>query len=188
MMAHPTDSAAVRAYGLVLCMDLLLWLTLMMGLLWSEGTFILSLSWLWAFRALSWTLLHEISSVLVDQSLQPLLKHWVTLLCFLPPAFDTVQTLAPSGLCCFCPAPEVGMLVLNAVAATGVYMVWEKAFPANGSKRDAKKEKKEQEAKALLMRVIHYSSPDYLHLGAAFIFLMLAALCKFSSWLSLQLD
>ncbi|XP_036428429.1 antigen peptide transporter 2 [Colossoma macropomum] len=175
-MAHPTDRAAVCAYGLLLCCDLILWVTLVTGLLWCEGTFILSLSWLWAFRALSWTLLNEVSSVLVEQSLQPLLKRWVTLLCFLPTVFDTLRTLVSGGVCGFSPVPEPAMVVLNAVSATLVYMVWEMAFPCNGSKRDAKKEKKEQEAKALLIRVIRYSRPDYLHLGAAFLFLILAAL------------
>ncbi|XP_072524080.1 antigen peptide transporter 2 [Salminus brasiliensis] len=176
MMAHSTKRAAVRAYGLLLGCDLILWLTLVTGLLWCEGTFILSLSWIWAFRALSWALLNKVGSLLVEKSLQPLLKRWVVLLCFLPPVFDTVQTLVPRGICAFCPVPDLGMVVLNATTATLVYMVGEMAFPFNDSKKDAKKKKKEQEAKALLMRVIHYSKADYPHLGAAFLFLILAAL------------
>ncbi|KAL7856862.1 hypothetical protein SRHO_G00157610 [Serrasalmus rhombeus] len=176
MMAHPTDRTAVCAYGLLLCCDLILWVTLVTVLLWCKGTFILGLSSLWAFRVLSWNLLNKVSSVLVDQSLHPLLKRWMTLLCFLPAVFDTLRTLVSGGVCGFSPVPEPAMVVLNAVSATLVYMVWEMAFPCNGSKRDAKKEKKEQEAKALLIRVIQYSRPDCFHLGAAFLFLILAAL------------
>uniref|UniRef100_A0A3B1K017 Transporter associated with antigen processing, subunit type t, teleost specific n=1 Tax=Astyanax mexicanus TaxID=7994 RepID=A0A3B1K017_ASTMX len=176
MMAHPTERAAVRACALLLGCDLILWLILVAGLLWFEGTFILSLSWIWAFRAVCWFLLNQVGSVLVEKIVQPLLKRWVVLLCFLPPVFDTVQTLVPGGACGFCPVPDAGMVILSAVTATLVYMVWEMAFPSNDSKKDAKKEKKDQEAKALLMRVIHYSRADYLHLGAAFIFLILAAL------------
>ncbi|KAI4889992.1 hypothetical protein NFI96_013255 [Prochilodus magdalenae] len=84
--------------------------------------------------------------------------------------------VSAGGVCGFSPVPQPDMVVLNAVLATLVYIVWEMLFPYNGSKKDAKKEKKEQEAKALLKRVIHYSRPDYPHLGTAFLFLILAAL------------
>uniref|UniRef100_A0A4W4EYX6 Transporter associated with antigen processing, subunit type t, teleost specific n=1 Tax=Electrophorus electricus TaxID=8005 RepID=A0A4W4EYX6_ELEEL len=170
-MAHPI------AYVIVLCCDLTLWLSLLTGLLWFEGTFRLDLIWLSAFRTLSWVVLNGASSVVGYKSSRPLLKHWVALLCFLPAAYETVQTLFSGTQRGFTPVPTLGMVVLNAVAATLVYLVWEKAFPSNGSpKKDAKNERKDQEAKALLLRVIHYSKPDFLYLGAAFLFLILAAL------------
>ncbi|XP_066520628.1 antigen peptide transporter 2 [Hoplias malabaricus] len=176
-MVHPMDRAALRAHGLILCCDLILWLSLLTGLWWCEGTVVLSLFRLWVFRIFSWILLNGVRSLLVDQKhLKHLLRHWVTLLCFSPPVFDTVRTLVPGGVCVFSLVPEPSMVLLNAATTTLVYMVWEMAFPSDESKRDASKVKKDQEAKALLMRVIKYSKEDYPHLGAAFLFLILAAL------------
>ncbi|XP_076855644.1 antigen peptide transporter 2 [Brachyhypopomus gauderio] len=169
--------ASARAHGAVLCCDLILWLSLSTGLLWFEGTFTLDLIWLSCFRTVSWAVLDSVSSVVADRSSVPVLRRWVALLCFLPAAYGAVQTLVPGVQRGFTPVPDPGMVVLNAVLATLVHLVWEMAFPSNGSaKRDVKKERKDQEAKALLVRVIHYSRPDIPHLAAAFLFLILAAL------------
>lgn len=173
MMAGPALGSAWRAYGALLFLDLILWLSLLTALLCSQGALLVNLTWLWAFRAFSWILLHTVSSASLDKTIHNLLKPWVALLCFAPPVYDMVQTLVLGGRCVFSPVPVPSMVVLTAVIGTLVHLMWDKAFPS-------KKVKKEQEAKVLLMRVIHYSKPDYLHLGAAFFFLILAALFESS--------
>ncbi|KAL1264444.1 hypothetical protein QQF64_004799 [Cirrhinus molitorella] len=76
----------------------------------------------------------------------------------------------------FTPVPDPGMVILSSVTSTLIYVVWEMAFPHGGSSKGGRNRKKDEEARALLMRVIRYCRPDYLHLGAAFLFLILAAL------------
>ncbi|MCI4384397.1 hypothetical protein PGIGA_G00038210 [Pangasianodon gigas] len=169
MMADPASGSAWRAYGALLFLDVILWVSLWTAILGSQGALLMNLTWLWAFRAFSWVLLHTVSSATLDKTIHSFLKPWVGLLCFLPPVFDMVQTLALGGRCGFSPVPMPSMVVLSAVTATLVHLILDKAFPS-------KKVKKEQEARVLLMRVIHYSKPDYLHLGVAFFFLILAAL------------
>ncbi|KAM9463283.1 antigen peptide transporter 2 isoform 1-T2 [Clarias gariepinus] len=165
--------AAWHAYGSLLFLDLILWLSLWTALLFCQGAWVVNLTWLWAFRAFSWVLLHTVSSAALDKTRHNLLKPWVALLCYAPPVFDMAQTLVFGGRCGFSPVPIPCMVALNAVTVTLVHLMWDKAFPS-------KKVKKEQEARDLLMRVIHYSKPDYLHLGAAFFFLILAALTEAS--------
>ncbi|KAF7705441.1 antigen peptide transporter 2 [Silurus meridionalis] len=162
-----------HAYGALLFLDLILWLSLFTSLLCFEGSLLVNLTWLWIFRAFSWFLLHAVSSVTLDKTMHKLLKPWVALLSFVPPVFDMTQTLALGGTCGFSPVPVPCMVGLSAVTATLVHLMWDKAFPS-------KKVKQEQEARVLLMRVIHYSKPDYPHLGTAFIFLILAALFESS--------
>lgn len=173
-MADPAAGSAWRAYGALLFLDLILWLSLWTALFCSEGALHMNLTWLWAFRAFSWVLLYTVSSATLDKTIHNLLKPWVALLCFIAPVFDMVQTLVLGGRCGFSPVPVPSMLVLSTLTGILIHLMWDKAFPS-------KKVKKEQEAKVLLMRVIHYSKPDYLHLGAAFFFLILAALCKFKT-------
>ncbi|KAK3559503.1 hypothetical protein QTP86_013688, partial [Hemibagrus guttatus] len=173
MMADPGSGSVWHAYGALLFLDLILWLTLFTALLWSQGAFLMNLTWLWVFRAFSWLLLHTVSSATLHKTIHNLLKPWVALLCFVPPVYDMVQTLVLSGGCGFSPVPVPVMVALSAVTGTLIHLMWDKAFPS-------KKVKKEQEAKVLLMRVIRYSKPDYLHLAAAFFFLILAAIFESS--------
>lgn len=173
-MADLAAGSACRAYGALLFQDLILWLALWTALLCSEGALHMNLTWLWAFRAFSWFLLYTVSLATLDKTTHNLLKPWVALQCFVAPVFDMVQTLVLGGRCGFSPVPVPSMVVLNALTGILIHLMWDKAFPS-------KKVKKEQEAKVLLMRVIHCSKPDYLHLGAAFFFLILAALCKFKT-------
>ncbi|XP_060753541.1 antigen peptide transporter 2 [Tachysurus vachellii] len=172
MMADPA-SGSLWPYGALLFLDLLLWLTLWTSLLCSQGVFLMNLTWLWVFRAFSWVLLHTVSSATLNKTTHNLLKPWVALVCFIPPVYDMVQTLLLRRGCGFSPVPVPLMVVLSAVTGTLIHLMWDKAFPI-------KKVKKEQEAKVLLMRVIRYSKPDYLHLAAAFFFLILAALFESS--------
>lgn len=173
MMADLAAGSAWRGYGALLFLDLILWLSLWSALLWSHAALLMNLTRLWAFRAFSWALLHTVSSATLDKTIHNLLKPWVALLCFAPVVFDLVQTLVLGGKCGFSPVPVPSMVLLSAVTGILVHLMWDKAFPK-------KKVKKEQEARALLRRVIHYSKPDYVHLGMAFFFLILAALCKFN--------
>ncbi|XP_062859042.1 antigen peptide transporter 2 [Trichomycterus rosablanca] len=177
-MAELSKGTLWTTYGVLLFLDLLLWILLWIALLISESTFLVSLSSLWIFRALSWAMFHKISSLILDKHLKQLIRRWVALLCFLPPVFDTTQTVLFKAICGFSPVPVPSMVLLNAMTATLIHALWELAFPYSGSAKSdpKKKKKKEQEAKALLMRVIHYSRPDFPHLGAAFFFLTLAAL------------
>lgn len=174
MMADPASGSLWTAYGALLFLDLLLWLTLWTSLLCSQCVFLMNLTWLWVFRAFSWVLLHTVCSATLNKTIHNLLKPWVALVCFVPPVYDMVQTLVLRRGCGFSPVPLPLMVALSAVTSTLIHLMWDKAFPI-------KKVKKEQEAKVLLMRVIRYSKPDYLHLAAAFFFLILAALCKFNT-------
>ncbi|KAL0179441.1 hypothetical protein M9458_024883, partial [Cirrhinus mrigala] len=87
-----------------------------------------------------------------------------------------MQTMLQGTMRGFSPVPDPGMVILSSATSTVIYVVWEMAFPNGGSSKGGRNQKKDEEAKALLMRVIRYSRPDYLHLGAAFLFLSLAAL------------
>lgn len=171
-MAGPAPGSAWHACGALLVLDLILWVSLWLGLLYYQDALLMNLTWLWAFRAFSWVLLHTVSSATLDKTIHNLLKPWVALLCFVPPVFDMMQRLVLGGKCGFSPVPVPTMVALSAVTGTLVHLMWDKAFPS-------KKVKKEQEARVLLVRVIRYSEPDCLHLGAAFFFLIMAALCKF---------
>ncbi|KAF4084983.1 hypothetical protein AMELA_G00112230, partial [Ameiurus melas] len=97
MMAGPALGSAWRAYGALLLLDLILWLSVLTALLCSQGALLVNLTWLWAFRAFSWILLHTVSSASLDKTIHNLLKPWVALLCFAPPVFDMVQTLVLGG-------------------------------------------------------------------------------------------
>ncbi|XP_056626525.1 antigen peptide transporter 2 [Triplophysa dalaica] len=166
----------LAAHVYLLCCDLFLWACVCSVLLRLDGEGSLDLRCLWAFRLISWTVLYLLSTLVADSTVRPFLKQWVALLSFLPAVFDTVQTMLQGTVRGFSPVPDPGMVVLSSATSTLIYVVMETAFPHGGSVKGSRSKKKDEEAKALLMRVIRYSRPDYLHLGAAFIFLSLAAL------------
>ncbi|XP_051958977.1 antigen peptide transporter 2 isoform X2 [Xyrauchen texanus] len=174
--AHPISRAALLAHVYLLCCDLVLWACVWTALLWLDGEDSLDLRYLWAFRIISWAVLYSQTTYIADKIVQPLLKRWVALQSFLPAVFDSIAQPLLQGITRgFSPVPDPGMVILSSVTSALIYLVWEVAFPHGGSAKGAKNQK-DEEAKALLMRVIHYSRPDYLHLGAAFVFLSLAAL------------
>ncbi|KAA0725147.1 Antigen peptide transporter 2 [Triplophysa tibetana] len=175
--AHSIISiTTLSAHVYLLCCDLFLWACVWSVLLRLDGEGSLDLRCLWAFRVISWAVLYLLSKLVADNTVQPFLKQWVALLSFLPAVFDTVQTMLQGTVRGFSPVPDPGMVVLSSATSTLIYVVMETAFPHGGSVKGSRNKKKDEEAKALLMRVIRYSRPDYLHLGAAFIFLSLAAL------------
>lgn len=171
----------LAAHVYLLCCDLFLWACVWSVLLRLDGEGSLDLRCLWAFRLISWAVLSLLSTLVADSTVRPFLKQWVALLSFLPAVFDTVQTMLEGTIRGFSPVPDPCMVVLSSATSTLIYIVMETAFPRGGSVKGSRNKKKDEEAKALLMRVIRYSRPDYLHLGAAFIFLSLAALCEFKT-------
>lgn len=173
---QPLSSATLIALIYLLCCDLILWVCVWAVLLRLDGEGSLDIRCLWAFRTISWALLYSVSTLVADHSVHSLLKRWVALLSFLPAVFDSVQTMLPGTVRGFSPVPDPGMVILSSATSTIVYMVLEMAFPRGGSAKGARNQKKDEEAKALLKRVIWYSRPDYFHLGTAFLFLSLAAL------------
>ncbi|KTF88321.1 hypothetical protein cypCar_00021318 [Cyprinus carpio] len=173
--AHPIYRT-VAVHFCLLCCDLGIWACVWTALLWLDGEGSLDLWGLWALRAISCVVLYSLSTIFADGSVQLLLKRWVVLLSFLPPVFDSMQTMLHGTMRGFTPVPDPGMVILSLATSTLIYMVWEMAFPHGGPSKGTRNQKKDEEAKALLMRVIRYSKPDYLHLGAAFLFLSLAAL------------
>ncbi len=180
--AHPVYQTAAVHFCL-LCCDLVFWACVWATLLWLDGEGSLDLWCLWALRGISCIVLYSLSTIFMDTSIQPLLKRWIALLSFLPPVFDSMQTMLRGTVGGFSPVPDPGMVILSSATSTLIYIVWEMASPHGVSSKGARNQKKDEEAKALLMRVIRYSRPDYLHLGAAFVFLSLAALCECFSWL-----
>lgn len=174
--AHSISITTFTAHVYLLCCDLLLWACVWAVLLRLDGEGSLDLRCLWAFRVLSWAGLYSLSTLVADNTVQPFLKQWVALLSFLPAVFDSVQMMLQGTVRGFSPVPDPGMVVLSSAISTLIYVVMGTAFPHGGSVKGSRNKKKDEEAKALLMRVIHYSRPDYLHLGVAFIFLSLAAL------------
>uniref|UniRef100_A0A671KJD9 Transporter associated with antigen processing, subunit type t, teleost specific n=1 Tax=Sinocyclocheilus anshuiensis TaxID=1608454 RepID=A0A671KJD9_9TELE len=171
--AHPIYRTAAVHFCL-LCCDLFIWACVWATLLWLDGEGSLDLWCLWALRTISCVVLYSLSTIFTDTSIQPLLKRWIALLSFLPPVFDSMQTMRHGTVRGFSPVPDPGMVILSSATSTLIYIVWEMAFPHGASSKGARNQKKDEEAKALLMRVIRYSRPDYLHLGAAFLFLSLA--------------
>ncbi|KAG7491393.1 hypothetical protein MATL_G00003200 [Megalops atlanticus] len=174
-------SAGVTAYGTVLACDMALWGsawggTLLLGKPNVEGR---ALGWLWALGALRWALLHGVALTVPGGRGRPVLRRWVAALCLLGPVFESgkaalLQEGRPGD-----PIPDPGKAALAAAAATAACLFWELTFPdAEREEAGGAKEKKKQEAKALFMRVVRYSRPDALHLGAAFVFLSLAVICE----------
>ncbi|XP_030631238.1 antigen peptide transporter 2 [Chanos chanos] len=169
----------LRAHGIALCCDTLLWIAVWAVPLLSASSGSVSLVWLWTFRFFSWVALHLISLMTVDRTVQPVLKRWIAVQCLIFPVFESVKLLMSGtfGSASSVPGPE--MVVLGTVSSSVACVLWEWALLKTGwASGDKSKEQKKQEARALLMRVVCYSREDYFHLGAAFLFLILAALCE----------
>ncbi|XP_035261870.1 antigen peptide transporter 2 [Anguilla anguilla] len=173
-------SAGLRAYGTVLSCDLILWGVLWGGLVllgWPsrEGV---ALGWLWALGAGRWLLLHAVSVATASGRSRPVLRRWVATLCLLGPAFESgkaaLQRQGSPGWSV--PLPDPGVVALAAVAASSACLFWELTFPEAESGTGGGE--KRQKAWALFVRVVRYSRPDALHLGAAFLFLTLAVLSE----------
>ncbi|TRZ00231.1 hypothetical protein DNTS_014328, partial [Danionella cerebrum] len=156
--------------------DLLVWAGVWSVLLLLDGERSLNISWLWVLRTLSFIAFYALSTRIAEKSIQPLVKRWLALQSFLPPVFDSLQTFLPGFIRGFSPVPDPGMVILSSATSSLIYTVWEMTFSHGRLPKSSRKEKKDEEARALLMRVIRYSRPDYLHLGAAFLFLSFAAL------------
>ncbi|KAL0984250.1 hypothetical protein UPYG_G00139050 [Umbra pygmaea] len=173
-----SDMAGIKAYGLILLYDLVLWGALWTGLVLLEFSSSGGLVGLWAFGVLRWVLLYPFTLVLTEGKPQPVLTRWVALLCLLPPIFESGRTvIAPPGTTDDLGlVPEPSMVALALVSSTVACLSWEMGFPDDGGNHG--KEKKKQEARALLLRVVRYCRPDILYLAAAFLFLSLAVLCE----------
>lgn len=165
----------VKPCVFLLTVDALLWLLVWLFVVFLGVTNSVGVAWLWCYRLLSWTILHHLALLIsVEKSQFVLLARWVAVLCLLSPVYETLKTLVPFASHS-CPVPDVGTVVLCAVSGSMACLLWEWGFP-DQAKSASGKERKQQEARALLMRVVRYSAPDYLHLAAAFTFLTLTAL------------
>lgn len=104
------------------------------------------------------------------------LRRWVAALALLLPVYETVQIAVPLRMNTSHPGDlhDVGTVALSAASASLACLFWELGFSDRPRSVDAANEKKQQ-ARALLARVVRYSTPDYLYLAAAFLFLALAA-------------
>ncbi|KAJ8390683.1 hypothetical protein AAFF_G00100630 [Aldrovandia affinis] len=169
--------SGVRAYGMVLLCDLALWGLVWGGLVllrWPSGGG-LALGWLWALGAVRWALLHRLSLAALGGRDRPVLRRWVAALSLLGPAFESGKAALQQGTRSG-PVPDPGAVAVSVVAASAACLFWELTFPE--AKRRTRGGAEQQEAKALFMRVVHYSRPDALQLGAAFLFLILALICE----------
>ncbi|XP_012692561.2 antigen peptide transporter 2 [Clupea harengus] len=158
-------------YVFVLTFDAILWLLAWLLLITNS----VGVTWLWCYRLVCWGILHYLAQLINIENGQTVLTRWVAALCLTSPAYEAGKTLGLFNSSNNCTVPDVGMVVLYVASASMACLLWEWGFPdkANG---DNGKEKKKQEARALLMRVMRYSAPDYLYLAAAFLFLTLTAL------------
>ncbi|KAG5262402.1 hypothetical protein AALO_G00274760 [Alosa alosa] len=168
--------ALVKPYVFLLTFDALLWLLIWLSVVSLGVTNSVGVTWLWCYRLVCWAILHHLALLInIEKGQQMVLVRWVAALCLLLPTYETVKTLIPFTLQNNCPVPDVGMVALCAAAASMACLLWEWVFH-DKAKGDSGKQIKQQEARALLMRVVRYSYPDYLYLGAAFFFLTLTAL------------
>lgn len=170
---------ALKPYVLLLVFDVLLWLSvwLLVVSLGVECSLNAWLAGLWCYRLISVAILNHLARFISSESEQKVLTRWVTALCLLSPTFETVKTLLPESSSYHCPVPDIGMVALAAASTSIACAMWECLFP-DKAPGDAAKVKKQQEARALLKRVVGYAAPDYLYLGAAFVFLALTAICE----------
>ncbi|XP_063077915.1 antigen peptide transporter 2 [Engraulis encrasicolus] len=168
---------ALKPYVLLLVFDVLLWLSvwLLVVSLGVECSLNAWLAGLWCYRLISVAILNHLARFISSGSEQKVLTRWVTALCLLSPTFETVKTLLPESSSYHCPVPDIGMVALAAASTSIACAMWECLFP-DKAPGDAAKVKKQQEARALLKRVSGYAAPDYLYLGAAFVFLALTAI------------
>ncbi|KAJ8363106.1 hypothetical protein SKAU_G00119370 [Synaphobranchus kaupii] len=169
-------SSGMRVYGTVLSCDLAFWGVVWGGLVllgWPSGEGV-ALGSLWAMGAGRWLLLHAVSVATQSGRGRPVLRRWVATLCLLGPAFESGKALQWGSSSRGTPIPDPGAAALGVVAATSACLFWELTFPE--AERGKGGGEKQQKAWDLFMRVIRYSRPDALHLGAAFLFLSLAVL------------
>uniref|UniRef100_A0A6Q2Y4U2 Transporter associated with antigen processing, subunit type t, teleost specific n=1 Tax=Esox lucius TaxID=8010 RepID=A0A6Q2Y4U2_ESOLU len=166
-----------KAYGLVLLWELLQWGAFWAGLVLLEFSSAGGLVGLWAFGLLR-ALLYSFALLLADGRPQPVLARWVSMLCLLPPVFE-------SGRMAIVPAvsgnviglvPDPGTVVLAVVSSTVACLAWELGFPDSDCNPGRKKEN--QKARVQLMRVVRYCRPDIFYLAAAFLFLSLGVICE----------
>ncbi|XP_062382484.1 antigen peptide transporter 2 [Sardina pilchardus] len=171
-----TLAQTMKPYVFLLTFDAFLWLLVWLFVVSLGVTNSVGVTWLWCYRLVSWGILHHLALLFSEENgQQTALLRWVAALCLLSPTYETVKTLVPFIPHNNCPVPDVGMVALCAAAASMASLLWE-WVSSDKAKGDSGKEDKKQKARALLMRVVGYSSPDYLHLGAAFFFLTLTAL------------
>ncbi|KAJ7987546.1 hypothetical protein DPEC_G00327610 [Dallia pectoralis] len=168
----------LKAYGLVLLCELLLYGSLWTGLVLLEFSSTGGLLGLWTFGLVR-ALIYSFALVLADEKPQSVLTRWVSMLCLLPPVFEsgrmaivpTAATGDPIGA-----VPDPGTVALAVVSSTVACLAWELGFP--DARCNQEKDKKKQEAGVLLMRVVRYCRPDIFYLSAAFLFLGLAVICE----------
>uniref|UniRef100_A0AAY4B0S2 Transporter associated with antigen processing, subunit type t, teleost specific n=1 Tax=Denticeps clupeoides TaxID=299321 RepID=A0AAY4B0S2_9TELE len=178
-------SGPVRSLELLRLSDLATGCVVVLGLdalLWTLAGFLLVqsecasssslLAWLWTFRVLSWVLLHSVVQVVSPVKECPALKRWVATLCLVTPVYESLKAMVPLSQAHNAAVPDPGKVILAALASCLACLLWEWVFTGDGRARG------DATARALLMRAMRYSAPDYLHLGAAFLFLTLTAVCE----------
>ncbi|KAI1886599.1 hypothetical protein AGOR_G00197470 [Albula goreensis] len=168
--------AAVGAYGAVLLCELALWVLLWGGVVLLEcpSRAGVDLGLLWVLGVGRWAVLRWLSWVVPGGRDQPVLRRWVAALCLLGPVFESGRAALQQERTLSGQLPDPGTVATGLVASTAACLFWELTFPEAQKGKGAK----QQQAKAMFMRVVRYSAPDALHLGAAFIFLSLAVICE----------
>ncbi|KAG9334134.1 hypothetical protein JZ751_009104, partial [Albula glossodonta] len=121
-----------------------------------------------------WAVLRWLSWVVPGGRDQPVLRRWVAALCLLGPVFESGRAALQQERTLSGQLPDPGTVATGLVASTAACLFWELTFPEAQKGKGAK----QQQAKAMFMRVVRYSAPDALHLGAAFVFLSLAVICE----------
>ncbi|XP_067100676.1 antigen peptide transporter 2 isoform X1 [Osmerus mordax] len=159
--------ASVRTWGLLIIYDLTLWVVFWTWLVLSKFSSSGGLGGLWVLGGLRWICLYSLTLLHTDGKPQPALWRWVTVLCLLPPVFESGRKCVISGSTSdpHGPIPEPSIALLSLFSSSVACLAWEAVFPEGETRKESK-------SRVMLMRVVKYCRPDAFHLTAAFSFLI----------------
>lgn len=126
----------------------------------------------WVESGIRWVILYGLSSLYQDDI--HLLRRWVTAHCVLGPVFCTGRIILLGNY----PLDKSWLWFLNFLATTFACLFWELILPDQNGDTNGENTKT---ARVNLMRVILLYKPDYALAVGAFVFLSVAALCKYGS-------
>lgn len=165
-------------YGIsILLFDIILSLAYVTGLVLLQCSGFGGLTVQWAFAVVKWAFLQGFTWVLADAKYQAALSRMVVLLCLLSPVHESSQIfMAPPSEPYREPPADLGRLLFSTACSLFACVVWELGFCSNTKVQTTGHD---LSSMRLLVRMVKYFKPDAFYVIAAFIFLILAVICKY---------
>lgn len=161
----------------ILLFDIILSLAYVSGLVLLQCSGSGGLTVQWAFAVVKWAFLQGFTWMLADAKYQAVLSRMVVLLCVLSPVRESSQIfMAPPSEPYGEPPADLGRLLFSTACSLFACVVWEMGFCSN-TKVQTKGHN--LSSRRLLLRMVKYFKPDAFYVIAAFVFLILAVICKY---------